>query len=687
MGVQHLRAIARVPGARVVAIADPLITPDRLGNDLPAGVQLLRTPEQLLEEVRPDIVHIVTPPRTHMALACRAIEAGCHAYVEKPFALSTADARRILELAARRGVKVCAGHQLMYEAPARRLRESLSTLGELVHAESRVAFRMVRRNITPVDQVKDILPHAVYLLLGSLDTEAPVDIVGVETRADGDVHARIRVGNVTGTVWLTLKGRPIEQRVNIVGTNGSVTADFVTGGVVRVVGPGNSPVSVLLKPYSEARQVVAGTTRGFAARFRRSNLSYPGLPDLFGQFYRHARLGAPAPMSQKSILDTVVVCERIGSCLDASEETAEQQARARLQLESEALPIRARGRVLLTGGSGFLGRRVAVELRTAGFDVRSVSRSRVPHQSRLPGVEYVQADLSTPLDAAVLSGVHSVVHCAAETAGDVAEHRANSVTATANLLTAAADAGVRAFVHVSSVAVLKPGGRRPINEQTPLDAGNFERGPYVWGKAEAELVARRTGDELRLPVKIVRPGPLVDYESFQPPGRLGRELGPWYAAVGPRNGRLAVCDVGTAARVLRWYVQEFESAPEVLNLLEDPTPRRRELMARFTQRRPDLRVFWVPGIVLRLASPVLKLAQRILVRGRTPLDIYAAFASERYDAALAARTIQEIASTSSNPPSDGAENPVGLTPLQDRPGAAGRARREVLATLDQLQKR
>ena len=84
-------------------------------------------------------------------------------------------------------------------------------------------------------------------------------------------------------------------------------------------------------------------------------------------------------------------------------------------------------------------------------------------------------------------GVESIVHCAAETAGGRSEQLRNSIAATRLLIEGGAAAGVKRMLHISSLAVLKPGNGRVVDETTPVDAGNLERGPYVWGKAESEV--------------------------------------------------------------------------------------------------------------------------------------------------------------------------------------------------------
>jgi len=97
--------------------------------------------------------------------------------------------------------------------------------------------------------------------------------------------------------------------------------------------------------------------------------------------------------------------------------------------------------ILVTGGTGTLGRLLVGRLRDAGQAVRVVSRRPRENTS---GVEYVVGDLGTGdgLDVA-LRGVRTVVHCAGSTKGDGDKAR--------NLVRAASAAGVSHLVYISVV--------------------------------------------------------------------------------------------------------------------------------------------------------------------------------------------------------------------------------------------
>lgn len=86
-----------LPDVHVVAVADPALdTP-------PPGVRGVRSWEALLADPEIDGVAIATPPHTHAAIVCAAMEAGKHVLIEKPPALTPIEAQRLRETQARTG--------------------------------------------------------------------------------------------------------------------------------------------------------------------------------------------------------------------------------------------------------------------------------------------------------------------------------------------------------------------------------------------------------------------------------------------------------------------------------------------------------------------------------------------------------------------------------------------------------
>ena len=175
-------------------------------------------------------------------------------------------------------------------------------------------------------------------------------------------------------------------------------------------------------------------------------------------------------------------------------------------------------RVLVTGASGFVGRRLTAALARAGLDVRAAFRL----SAMLPAIAGLESVVVGDLDAAtnwegVLTNVNSVVHLAARVhvmqdraLDPLAEFRRVNVLGTLQLARQAVDAGVRRFVFISSVKVngegTPAGCPYTANDvPAPVDA-------YGMSKLEAEqgllALAARTGLEVVIirPVLVYGPG-------------------------------------------------------------------------------------------------------------------------------------------------------------------------------------
>lgn len=644
-----MQAIARLGKlAQLVAVADSSPAALQSVRDMYASVRTYDSVGDLLAAESLDVVHVCTAPITHEAVARQALEAGCHVYVEKPVVDSVAAMERLQAIASARSLIVMPGHQLLFEQPMRTLRGLLPAVGGLVHAESYFAFRPARRDargrvaLRADLQLLDILPHPVYLLLAALEAAEPdgtPELAGLTLGPRGTVHALVRQGAVTGTLTVTLDGRPVDSYLRVVGTNGVVHADFVRGTVQRQIGPGTSGIDKVLAPYRTARQLSWDTTAALARRARRRTRSYPGLAEIFEAMYVAALEGTAPPISSQNTRETVRICEAIAEVI------------ATMDADSTVAPSgdSTRQYVFVTGGTGFLGTRVVRSLLAAGRRVRVAARRLPAPWDRIPGAEYAVTDLASG-DAWPLGDVDTIVHCAAETSGGWDDHEANSIRATERLMRAAADAGVERFLHVSSIAVVDESGRVPLNEDTPLEPDARARGPYVWGKRESEARVRTLAEELGVSLRVVRPGALVDFAAFDPPGRLGKRIGGIFVAVGNPGERLGIIDVGDAGRLIAWIADHFEDSPETLHLLAPALPTRRELVERLRAGNPELTVVRIPRPLLFVLSAFASGAQRVLRPGRPPVSLAKVFGTPRYDTTSVAGVMDAMATAERDEP-------------------------------------
>lgn len=636
MAMQHLRALQTLGSEiQVVGIADPSSEARTAMLEHVQDAEGAASIRELIVKTQVDVVHVCTPMEYHAEVATEAIENGCHVYIEKPVTPSTSELRPLLELAREKGVKVCAGHQVLFERPYRRLRELLPSLGTPVHIESYFSFRPVRtssgnqRPLSAAEQLVDVLPHPTYLMLDALEASAPdedTELRAIEVSPGGTVHALAGRGGLTASLVASLEARPVEHWLRIVGTNGTVHADFVRGSVQELLGPGTSGIDKAFNPLRLSWQLGTRTVGGLGRRILKRGGSYPGLEEIFRAFHEAIREDLPSPTSEEQIRGTVEICDRVRSQL--REESHHPSVSASDQVVAPE--------VLVTGGTGLLGREVVKVLRAGDLGVRVVSRRVPPTSQRVPGVEYVAGDLAKEPSATLFSGIRSVIHCAAETSGGWDEHQRNSIDASVSLLESAGAAGVETFVQVSSVAVLDSSSRGPVTDQAPLHPDPKQLGPYAWGKLESERLVRERASDLGVRVKIVRPVPLVDYSDFSPPGRLGRRLSNLFVAVGRPGNPLVVADTASTARAVVAAALRPSDTEDVMNLVPRVPPSRGDLVSRLRRASPELSVIWLPGILLHPLSWTATLAQKLLRPRRPAVRLASAFKGIAYEPGPAA---------------------------------------------------
>ena len=97
---------------------------------------------ELLENEKPELVAIATESGKHAAIALDCIAAGCNVIIEKPIALSIADAQAIVDAGKKAGVVVCANHQNRFNKSVQYIRKALEEgrFGKLSHGAAHVRW-------------------------------------------------------------------------------------------------------------------------------------------------------------------------------------------------------------------------------------------------------------------------------------------------------------------------------------------------------------------------------------------------------------------------------------------------------------------------------------------------------------------------------------------------------------------
>jgi len=302
-------------------------------------------------------------------------------------------------------------------------------------------------------------------------------------------------------------------------------------------------------------------------------------------------------------------------------------------------------RVLVTGGTGFVGSHSAVELVRAGCEVRLLVRDPEKAQRVFarhgPALrDVVVGDVTDrPSVRRALAGCDAVLHAAAlvalESHRAAETHRTNAL-GVENVLGEAAERGLASIVYVSSSAALFRAGAEPIGPDSPIAEA---KSPYARSKAAAERFAREILAR-GAPLRISYPGGVVGPDD---PGlsEMNHTLTIFLRNfVALTSGGISVVDVRDLARIHAALV--LGQAPAGSYVAGGPFLAWREvadLLDRLTGRR--VRRLPLPGALLRAAGRGGDLAKR-LVSFDFPLTHEAMTFATRWPGADSSRTLAAL---------------------------------------------
>jgi UDP-N-acetylglucosamine 3-dehydrogenase len=233
MGRNHARVLSEIPRAELVGVADTdLENAQKVAHR--CGATAWSDYLRMFDEAKLDAVTIAVPTAEHLRVAQVAIERGLHLFVEKPIALTTEEARQMIELARQRGVCLMIGHIERFNPAVLAMKERLRTgeLGRVFQIEARRQSPFPAR-VEDVGVVIDLAVHDIDIM--RYVSESEITRVYAETarrihgRGEDMLTGLLRLGDGSiGTLivnWLT----PAKIReLFVTGERGMYRVDYIT---------------------------------------------------------------------------------------------------------------------------------------------------------------------------------------------------------------------------------------------------------------------------------------------------------------------------------------------------------------------------------------------------------------------------------------------------------------------------
>jgi len=266
IGHEHSRAVRAVSGLRLAAVCDTSDLRLQAASESAPGVATTTSADALIDRDDVDLVVVSTPPSTHAAWALRAIRAGKHVVVEKPFAIRTSEADEVLAEARASGLLAVVYQNRRFDPDHVAIRRLVrqGALGEVFSVEAFVggyghpcnlwhsdegvsggAFYDWGSHV--LDQILDLMPGEVEWVSATEQKRRWFDV----TNAD---HSRVMMRFVDGTeaeFTHSDLAAALKPRWYVLGTHGAVVGNWRSERIVArndigtlledVLAPADSP--------------------------------------------------------------------------------------------------------------------------------------------------------------------------------------------------------------------------------------------------------------------------------------------------------------------------------------------------------------------------------------------------------------------------------------------------------------
>ncbi len=320
---EHLRFLEKSSYAHLVGVCDLSYAAAQYAAQRFHADAQYTDYRKMLTEAKPDVVHILTPPQTHLQIATDCLEAGAHVICEKPITPTYDELKDLWSIAQANNRHLIEDHNYRFNEPVleieRLIKEGL--LGEVQDVEVRMAldFRsggpFADENLPhpihrlPAGVIHDIITHLCYLTLRFLPSFDRVAAAwnnhgGDELFKYDDLDALVFGGSVHARIRFSCHTQPDCFAIIVRGTKGYAETDLFQP-YLRCVMPrkGGKQLSPLINHFMGGRELMGASIRNFRRKIMQQT-PYEGLHHLLNRTYEALVNGKQPPISFEDMAQT-----------------------------------------------------------------------------------------------------------------------------------------------------------------------------------------------------------------------------------------------------------------------------------------------------------------------------------------------------------------------------------------------
>jgi predicted dehydrogenase/nucleoside-diphosphate-sugar epimerase len=549
IAASHVDALRMIKNVAITAVVDPnRSAAERLAAQAPGATAFASVAEALAAGVA-DRAHVLVPPPLHAGVGAELLRAGLPTLIEKPLAVTSAEAAALVAAAAERKTLLGVNQNFMFDPLLTRFAADLKSgkYGRLRHVGVSCAVplrQFAARQFShwmfeaPTNIILEQMIHPLSQLaslLGPLQVTSAIARPAVEVAPGLAFHrgfdVSLTAGAATAQLHMSFPENYPTWQIDCLCDDALVTLDLWRGNMVRLgrtryleeVDNGLVDARAGLSKFKQAAVRLTKYAAGHLKLISRSDPFFRSMLASIRAFHHAADTKSPFAADGAFAAHLVDLCEDIARRANISREPAPRPKNLARRDDAPSFDV------AVLGGTGFIGKATVERLVAQGYSVGVLARGTrgLPQAFHAPSVTLIEGNVTRRDDVARGIGrakfVVNLAHGGASGSRQaIIDAMVGSADAVAQVCLAQ---GVERLVHISSIAALYLGNpNEVITAATPADTQGAERADYSFAKAEAERALLALHRDKALPVTIQRPGVVV-----------GEGTSPFHSGVGLFN--------------------------------------------------------------------------------------------------------------------------------------------------------
>lgn len=285
--------------------------------------------DAMLATVKPDVVHVLTPPHTHDGIVRAALAAGAHVICEKPMTGTARESAALLDAASAAGRVLQESRNLLFNDPIIELKRLITDgrLGRVVECEVMLSLDFLSgpfgdKNLSgpavrlPGGAVHDFIPHLAYLFLELGGVSQVDEVRGILANRSGNPRAEydfvdtlIQAQHVRGRLRIATDTAPDAFKVIVRGTAASAETDLYNP-FMYIDGKPNVGKRAPLGHVAGGFGLIGSGIKGMRNKIMQHGTMH-GLPRMLNSIYTAIAEGSPPPFTRDEILATARLTDRL----------------------------------------------------------------------------------------------------------------------------------------------------------------------------------------------------------------------------------------------------------------------------------------------------------------------------------------------------------------------------------------